>query len=165
MKNNGVIQSQKQAPQPMRQHKNLAVFIGNWITEGFTIKAAGLPSVKILACDVYTWMPDGFFVLHTAYGLIGKMNVGGTEILGYDRINKKYFSRFYDSRGNVNESVLTRDGDSWTWRGQTTGCTSVFTENGTIQTAHHVRLDENHDWVPAMEVVLTKCSFNELKVG
>jgi hypothetical protein len=84
------------------------------------------------------------------------MNVGGTEILGYNQITQRYFSHFYDSRGNLNEAELTVDGDIWNWRGETTGCTAVFTENGKIQTAHHVRLDEQGNWVPAMEVTLTK---------
>jgi hypothetical protein len=159
MANNGnVIQSQQQPPKPGAEHKHLDVFIGKWINEGYTVEAPGSPSVKITTSDVYEWMPGGFFVHHTAYGRIGNMDVGGTEILGYDQVTKKYFSRFYDSRGNIQEAELTLDGDTWTWKGEATCCTALFTENGKIQTAHHVRLDENRKWVPAMEVVLTKCS-------
>ncbi len=156
MPNRNAIQSQEQAPVRLREHELLNVFIGRWINEGYTVEAPGAPSVKILTSDVYEWMPGGFFVLHTAYGRIGQMDVGGTEILGYDPAAKKYFSRFYDSRGNVSEAELTADGDTWTWRGETTGCTAIFTENGKVQTAHHVRLDENGRWVPSMEVVLIK---------
>ncbi len=156
MQNENVIQSQQPAEQPGPEHKLLQVFIGQWINEGHTVEAPGSPSVKILTSDVYDWMPGGFFVLHTAYGRIGNMDVGGTEILGYDRAARRYSSRFYDSRGNVSEAVLTADNNSWTWRGETTGCTAVFTENGKVQTAHHVRRDETGKWVPSMEVVLTK---------
>ncbi len=158
MTNDNAIQSQQQAPQPGPEHRHLDVFIGKWINEGYTVEVPESPSVKILTSDVYEWMPGGFFVLHTAYGRIGNMDVGGTEVLGYDQATKKYFTRFYDSRGNINEAELTQDGDTWTWKGEATGCTAVFTENGKVQTAHHVRLDENHKWVPAMEVVLTKCA-------
>ncbi len=156
MANDDTIQSQQQAPQPGPEHKRLQIFIGKWINEGYTVAAPGAPSVKILTSDVYEWMPGGFFVLHTAYGLIGNMAVGGTEILGYDRATGKYFTRFYDSRGNVHEGDLAVDGDTWTWKGDGTGCTALFTENGRVQTAHHVRLDDSGNWVPAMEVVLTK---------
>ncbi len=69
---------------------------------------------------------------------------------------QKYFSRFFDSSGNIHEADLTAHGDRWTWKGKTTGCTAVFTENAKVQTAHHVRLDEKNNWVPSMEVVLTK---------
>ncbi len=53
------------------------------------------------------------------------------------------FSRFFDSRGNINEAELVAKGNAWIWKGKATGCTAVFTENNKIQTAHHVRLDEN----------------------
>ncbi len=158
MPENNAIQSQERAAARLREHELLDVFIGRWINEGYTVETPGAPSVKILTSDVYEWMPGGFFVLHTAYGRIGKMDVGGTEILGYDPATRKYFSRFYDSRGNISESELTADGDAWTWKGETTGCTAVFSENGKVQTAHHVRLDENGRWVPSMEVVLVKGS-------
>jgi hypothetical protein len=32
----------------------------------------------------------------------------------------------------------------------------VFTDNGKTQTAHHERLDDDGNWVPAMDVTLTK---------
>jgi hypothetical protein len=156
MASDNSMQSQQPPPQPGPEHKRLEVFIGKWINEGFTIASPGSPSVKIATSDVYEWMPGGFFVLHTAYGRIGNMDVGGTEILGYDQATRKYFTRFYDSRGNIHEGDLTVEGGTWTWKGDGTGCTAEFTENGKIQTAHHVRLDENRNWVPAMEVVLTK---------
>jgi hypothetical protein len=110
--------------------ERLNIFIGKWINEGYTID--------------------------TAYGRIGNMNVGGTEILGFDTTTKKYFSHFYDSGGNFHQGELEVDGNSWAWKYKATGCTSVFTENGKVQTAHHVRLDEHGEWVPSMEVVLTK---------
>ncbi len=144
-----------QAPKPGPEHKRLEVFIGRWINEGYTVETALAPSLKITTSDVYEWMPGGFFVLHTAYGRIGNIDVGGTEILSYDSASKKYWSRFYDSGGNIQEAELTVDGDSWTWRGPATGCTAIFTDDGKTQTAHHVRL-VNGNWVPSMEVVLTK---------
>ncbi len=134
----------------------LNVFIGKWMNEGYVVETADAPSTRIMTSDVYEWLPGRYFVLHTAYGRIGNMDVGGMEVLGYDPSSKQYFSRFFDSSGNIHEATLTADGDSWTWRGKTTGCTALFTEQGKVQTAHHVRLDENDKWVPSMEVVLTK---------
>ena len=32
----------------------------------------------------------------------------------------------------------------------------IFTDQGKTQTAHHERLDEQGNWVPSMEVTLTK---------
>ncbi len=149
------IQSQQQS-QRNPELDRLDIFIGKWINEGYTVATPEAPSVKITTSDVYEWMPGKFFVLHMAYGRIGIMDVGGVEILGYDPATGQYTTRFFDSRGNITESSLSVDGDSWTWTGQTTGCAAVFTESGKVQTAHHVRLDETGKWVPSMEVVLQK---------
>lgn len=146
-----------QQPSPRTPElERLNIFIGKWMNEGYVVETAEASSVKITTSDVYEWLPGKFFVLHTAYGRIGNMDVGGVEILGYDPLTKSYFSRFFDSSGGIHEDNLTTDGYSWTWKGKTTGCTAVFSENGKVQTAHHVRLDENDKWVPSMEVVLTK---------
>lgn len=150
------VEFHRQSLEPADEHKRLGIFIGKWINEGFTVESPDAPSVKILTSDVYEWMPGGFFVLHTAYGRVGDVDVGGTEILGYDPGKMRYFATFYDSVGVVHEDALTVDGDSWTWKGSTTGCTAAFTQSGRVQTAHHVRLDPGGRWVPSMEVVLRK---------
>jgi hypothetical protein len=143
-------------PTPWAEHKRLDVFIGKWINEGYTVATADALSVKILTSDVYEWMPGGFFVLHLAYGRMGNMDVGGTEITGYDAESKKYHSYFFDSQGNVTKDEFTIEGNTCSWVGKETGCTAVFTNNGKTQTAHHVRLDDNGNWVPSMEVTLTR---------
>jgi hypothetical protein len=156
MPHDNALQSQQPAPQPGPEHKRLDVFIGKWITEGYTVAAPGAPPNSITTSDVYEWLPGGYFVLHITYGRIGDIDVGGTEILGYDPATKRYFTRCYDSRGAIHDAELTVDGDTWSWKGATTGCTAIFTEHGKRQTAHHVRIDEKGGWAPAMEVVLTK---------
>jgi Protein of unknown function (DUF1579) len=142
--------------QPGPEYQRLQVFIGKWINEGYTVASTEAPSVKILTSDVYEWMPGGFFVLHTAYGRIGDLDVGGVEILGYDAASQQYRSSFFDSQGHVSTHELTVSGDTWKWSRERTRCTAVFTDQGKTQTAHHERLDEQGDWVPAMEVTLTK---------
>ncbi len=155
MAQTNTIQSQERSERHPELDR-LDVFIGKWINDGYTVATAEAPSVRIATSDVYEWLPGKFFVLHTAYGRIGAMDVGGTEILGYDPAARRFTARFFDSRGNVSESSLTADGDSWTWRGETTGCTAVFSEHGKVQTAHHVQRNQDGEWVPSMEVVLTK---------
>lgn len=142
--------------QPGPEHKRLEVFIGKWMNEGQTIASTSAPAVKILTSDVYEWMPGGFFVLHTAYGRIGNMDVGGTEILGYDSVSQQYRSYFFDSQGHVSMQEVTASGDTWKWSGEQTRCTAVFSDQGKTQTAHHERLDEQGNWIPSMDVTLTK---------
>ncbi len=145
--------------QPGPEHQRLEVFIGKWINQGETVATADAPAVTILTSDVYEWMPGGFFVLHTAYGRIGDMDVGGTEIIGYDDARQQYTTQFFDSQGNISSQELTVDGeraDTWTWSGERARCTASFSDLGKTQTAHHERLDEQGNWVPSMEVTLTK---------
>ena len=137
-------------------HRRLDVFIGKWINEGQTIAGTDAPAVRIVTSDVYEWMPGGFFVLHTAYGRIGDSLGGGTEIIGYDEASQTYRSYFFDGQGNVSVHELTAQGDRWTWTGDTTRCTANFADSGKTQRAYHERLDENGQWVPAMDVTLTR---------
>jgi hypothetical protein len=145
-----------QLTRPGPEHQLLEIFIGKWINEGHTIAGPGTPSVKILTSDVYEWMPGGFFVLHTAYGRIGSIDVGGTEILGYDAVNKKYRSYFFDSQGNISRQELTECCGTWTWQGEKTRCLAIFSDNGTTQTAHHEQSDDGVNWHPSMDVTLRK---------
>jgi hypothetical protein len=96
------------------------------------------------------------FVLHTAYGRAGDLPGGGIEIIGHDAASGKYVSRSFDSQGNVSTHQLSVEGDTWTWWGESTRCTAMFTDGGRTQTAHHERLDESGEWLHSMEVVLTK---------
>jgi hypothetical protein len=86
-------------------------------------------------------MPGEFFVLHTAYGRIGNVDVGGTEIISYDAVSKQYRSYFFDSQGHISTHELTANGDTWKWTGEQTCCTAVFPDHGKTQTAHHERVD------------------------
>ena len=142
--------------QPGPEHKRLEVFIGKWMNEGQTIAGASAPAVKILTSDVYEWMPGGFFVLHTAYGRIGNMDVGGTEIIGYDAASQKYRSYFFDSQGNISSHELTVHNDRWKWQGENTRCIADFSDQGKTQVAHHERTDDGVNWIPSMEVTLTR---------
>jgi hypothetical protein len=152
----GVEHSPQQPPKRGPEHELLDLFIGKWITEGRTVAGAGAPAVDIVASDVYEWMPGGFFVLHTAYGRIGTIEVGGTEIIGYDTASKSYRSHFFDSQGNITTDELTVHDGTWTWRGENTRTTATLSDDGKTQTAQHERTDDGVNWEASMEVTLTK---------
>jgi hypothetical protein len=149
-------QTEQRFPELESERKRLEVFIGKWINEGQTVAGADASSQEILTSDIYDWIPGKYFVLHVAYGRIGNKDVGSIEIIGYDAASRTYRSHFFDNRGAISIDELTVQGDTWTWEGDTTGATSVFSDNGKTQTTHHVRLAEDGAWIPAMEVTLTK---------
>jgi Protein of unknown function (DUF1579) len=126
------------------------------MTAGETVATEDVPAVKILASDVYEWMPGGFFILHTAYGRIGDQDVGGTEIIGYDAAAKIFRTHFFDSQGGLITETLTLDGRRAMWQGENVRATSLFSDDGKTQDCLHERSDDGETWMPAMDITLTK---------
>lgn len=147
---------QHAAPQPGLEHARLEVFIGKWINEGETVATPAAPAVRILTSDVYEWIPGRFSVLHTAYGRIGELDVGGVEILGYDADSGKYTSYFFDSQGHVTVDELVYDDGKWIWNGERIRTTSEFSEDGKVQRSLHEQSEDGVEWRLAMDVTLTK---------
>ncbi|OUC96705.1 DUF1579 family protein [Streptomyces swartbergensis] len=137
-------------------HEALGVWVGRWINEGHMIEEDGSPGASITTSDVYEWAPGGFFLLHTAYGRIGGLDVGGTEIIGYDETSGAYTSHFFDSRGNVTVSSLVARGDTWTYQGKTTRSTVEFSDGHRVQTVLHERMDDGTAYRPSMKVRLVR---------
>jgi hypothetical protein len=156
MKPDETIRSQKPRRARGPEYNRLEVLIGRWINVGKTEPIGDEPPLDIVSSDIYEWLPGKYWILHTAYGRIGSMDGGGAELIGYNPETGKYVSYFYDSRGNVSEHEIIVEDNTMQWKGEITGSTAVFTEHGKVQTANHVRLDENGKWVLSMKVVLRK---------
>jgi hypothetical protein len=144
------------APKPGPEHTRLEVFIGKWINEGETVAVPAAPSSKIVTSDVYEWIPGRFAVLHTAYGRIGDLDVGGVEILGYDAESGQYTSHFFDSQGHVTVDELIYDDGKWIWSGERIRTTSEFSEDGKSQRSLHEQTEDGVEWRLAMDVTLRK---------
>jgi hypothetical protein len=153
-----VAKGDAQSGAPGVEHRRLEALIGKWINEGETVASAEAPAMPIVTSDVYEWVPGGFFVVHSAYGRIGQIGVGGTEIIGYDADSGTYRCHFFDSQGNATTQELTESDGVWTWLGETTRCIATLDDAGRTLTAHHERTDDGVTWVPSMEVTLTKVS-------
>jgi hypothetical protein len=143
------------APGPGPAERALDVFIGRWINEGETVDALG-QAQRIVTSDVYEWAPGGFFIVHTAYGRIGDIEVGGVEIIGSAGEPDVYTARFFDSFGNESLSRLNVADGVWTWQGERTRCNATFDEAGRVQRALHERSDDGVSWQPSMDVTLRK---------
>ena len=153
----GMQKTDRATPVRDGRHQALAVLIGNWINEGATVATADIASAAIRTSDVYEWVPGGFFVVHTAFGKIGDISVGGVSIIGVD--GDAHNDTFYDSFGNARRSRLEIDGDVHRWIGadNRTRCTVTMTDGGTTQVAHHESSVDGVTWTASMNVVLRKC--------
>ena len=154
--NRGVEQAADTAPQRGPEHEALERWVGRWINQGHTVGDDGTPAMTITTSDVYEWVPGGFFVAHTAYGRVGEFSGGAVEVIGYDDATGEYTSHLFDSAGNVVVSRLVANGDTWTYYGDSTRSTVVFSDDNHVQTVLHERTDDGTNYVTSMQVVLTK---------
>jgi hypothetical protein len=123
---------------------------------GAALLAPDTPSVKILTSDVYEWVPGGFFVLYSAYGRVGNIDVGSVEIIGYDADAGTFRTHFFTSSGGVSSEILTFENGAWVWQGRETRAISVFSDDEKTQTTRHERRDTGEEWIPAMNVTLSR---------
>jgi hypothetical protein len=138
-------------------HEALEAWVGRWINTGHTVDEAGGAGLTIITSDVYEWAPGGFFLVHTAYGRVGEFGGGAIEMIGYDETGDEYTSHLFDSQGNVILSRLVNHGDNtWTYEGDTTRSTVVFSADHRVQTVLHERTDDGSTYRPSMQVTLVK---------
>ena len=138
------------------EQRALEVLIGKWINEGETVAGDNGEATPIVTSDVYDWVPGGFFVVHSAYGRIGDVGVGGIEVIGYDAASGKYQCQFFDSEGNMSTQELTLGEGQVTWEGEGTRCIGTFADDGRTLIAHHERTDDDGGWLPSMDVTLRR---------
>jgi Protein of unknown function (DUF1579) len=134
----------------------LEAFIGRWITEGETVARPGVPSVPIVASDVYQWMPGRRFVMHPAYGRMGDIDVGGLEVIGHDPETDQFRTYFFAASGEVIQETLSHEGGAWIWRGASVRCTGTFSDDGKTLLARHERSDDGVSWEHSMTVTLRR---------
>jgi hypothetical protein len=118
------------------RERELDILIGSWINRGETVPTDGGPAVPILTSDTYLWTAGGHFVLHTAFGQIGDLDVGGTELIGWDDATGAYRSYFFDFQGDASVHRLTVQDGTWTWTDDHSArCRATFDPDGRVQTA------------------------------
>ena len=154
--NRGIEDAAGDGPQRGPQHEALDAWVGRWINQGHTLDGDGKPGMTITTSDVYEWVPGGFFVVHSAYGRVGEFGGGAVEVIGWDEGSGEYRSHLFDNAGNVVVSRLVARGDTWTYYGDTTRSTVVFSDDNHVQTVRHERTDDGTSYVPSMRVTLTK---------
>jgi hypothetical protein len=126
------------------------------MTVGHTIPTDGEPRLDIHASDVYEWVAGRFFVVHTAYGRVGDVDVGGIELIGYDPETKIFRTHFFDSQGNISSQDLTFEAGTWTWSGTHARATGVLSDDGQAMPTLHEWSEDGANWRPSMDVTLRK---------
>lgn len=152
----GVSRATPTGSAPGPEQRALAVLIGRWINEGATVASDDMPATPITASDVYEWAPGGYFVLHSAYGRIGDVGVGGIEMIGFDPKRGTYRCQFFDSDGGISAQEMRLGDGTVTWEGAGARCDATFEDEGRTLVAKHQRRDEHGAWVPSMATTLRR---------
>ena len=137
----------------------MEIFVGKWNTEGQVEASPSSPATKIIGTDTYEWQHGGFFLIHRVDVRIGDEKVEAIEIIGYDASSQTYPMRSFDSQGNfVTMQASVSDDGIWTFTGESERSTLVVSDDDNTMTAHWERSDDGSNWLPWMDVKLTKAS-------
>ena len=143
---------------PSAEIQRLELFVGRWNTEGETHASADAPAVKIAGMDTYEWMSDKFFLIHRADRHIGDEALNTIEFIGYDTSSQMYTCQYFDSRGNSDSFQVNLRDHTWTIEGKSSRFTGVFATTGNTLTGTWEQSSDGVNWLPWMDVKLTKVS-------
>lgn len=140
---------------PSEHHRRLNILAGAWDTTITMLEADGAEGSTSRASDIYTWMPNGHFLVHDVDAMMGDQHVQSTEIFGIDAASGEYFSRSYDPDGSTNDFVSRIEGRDYTIIGKVQRFAGHFSEDGsTLQGEWKQRAGDN--WKPFVRIVLKK---------
>jgi Protein of unknown function (DUF1579) len=150
------LQSQGQPLTPSSELQRLHVLVGTWNTEGETHASAGAPAIKVTGVDTYEWLPGKFFLVHRGDGQIGNEELNTIEFIGYDTSSQIYTCHSFDSRGNTDLFQANLRDHTWTIEGKSSRFTGMFASTGNTLTGKWEQSGDGLNWLPWMDVKLTK---------
>ncbi|HZH97219.1 MAG TPA: DUF1579 family protein [Flavisolibacter sp.] len=142
----------------IQELSKLEVFIGKWHAEG-TSYAGGQDQNDPYASaapwtseESYEWLPGNFFVLHKWNAKAGDTVFIGTEIIGYDKSEKKFFTNFFDNAGFHPVYQATFEDNIWYFSEPNTKAQVTINDKDTITFNWEWR-NEGSDWLPLCDRV------------
>lgn len=160
------LQSQGQQVAPSAELQRLELLVGKWNTEGETHANADAPAVKVTGVDTYEWMPGKFFLIHRADGHMGNEELNTLEFIGSDPSSQMYTCHSFvgaaspeeNRRGNADLFQANLHDHTWTIEGKSARFTGVFANTGNTLTGQWEQSSDGLNWLPWMDVKLTKIS-------
>jgi hypothetical protein len=151
------LQSQGQSIAPSPEIQRLHLFVGTWKIEGET-HASTAPAVKVTGMDTYEWLAGKFFLVHRADRQIGNEQLNTLEFIGYNPSNQTYTCHSFNSRGNSDLFQANFRDPIWTIEGKSSRFTGMFATSGHTLTGKWEQSSDGLNWLPWMDVKLTKIS-------
>ncbi len=136
-------------------HHRLDVLNGTWQTTITALEPDGSEGETSRATDIYSWLPNGHFLMHEVDAMMGSHRVQSVEIIGVNSISGEFFSRSYDHDGNTNDFVSRIDGCNYTIDGRSQRFVGRFSDDGSQLMGEWTQLDGDH-WTPFVRILLEK---------
>jgi hypothetical protein len=152
------LQSQGQSIAPSPEIQRLHLFVGTWKIEGETHAGVDASAVKVTGMDTYEWLAGKFFLVHRADRQIGNEQLNTIEFIGYDPSSQTYTCHSFDSRGNSDLFQANFRDPIWTIEGKSSRFTGMFATSGHTLTGKWEQSCNGVNWLPWMDVKLTKIS-------
>ena len=156
-------ETKMEAPKPAPEVKNLDYFVGNWTSEAEMKPGPWGPGGKMMSSSHCSWMQGGFFVVcnEDSSGAMGKMH--GLGVLGYDSASKSYTWNGFNSMGENEHAMGSKDGKTWTYSNESMmngkAMKGRYTMVETSPTSYDFKAEMSEDgktWSPMMEGKVTK---------
>jgi hypothetical protein len=135
----------------------LEFLLGRWSTAGTVNATIDAAEIKFQGTDTYDLILDGKFILHKVDVMMGGEHIEVVEIIGESAsTNKGYALRSFDNRGVYTEMSADLDAqDQLVINGDKMRAFLKASGPGKLS-ARWERLAENANWIPWMDLTLTK---------
>ncbi|WP_057626666.1 DUF1579 family protein [Stenotrophomonas terrae] len=140
---------------PSDHHRRLDVLHGAWQTTITALEPDGSAGGRSQATDIYSWLPNGQFLMHEVDAMMGSQRVQSIEIIGINGTTGEFFSRSYDPDGSTNDFVSRINECNYTIEGKSQRFVGCFSVDGSQLTGEWTQLDGDH-WIPFVRIVLEK---------
>jgi hypothetical protein len=134
----------------------LEVFIGTWNTTGEVLETEGAPATTLSATDTYRWLPGRHFIAHEADARFGKSPARSMEVIGYDRMTKKYLARSYDDQGTSEGFEVSLKGKQWSIVGESVRFNGKFSADKDQLTGLWELKGKKAGWQPWIRLKLVR---------
>ena len=133
----------------------LEALIGTWHTQITMLGPDGRKGDEYRAVDRYEWMAGRHFMLHHVDATMPGGKLKALEVIGLANDGSGFFIRSYDSEGESLKFNASMDGRKWSAVSANLRFDGEFDDDGGIVAGRWHRREEKQ-WLPAMDVVLTK---------
>lgn len=114
---------------PSAPHLALKVWAGKWHAEGVSYRPGdgGAPWVSD---ENYEMLSGDYFLVQRWSAKVGGSPFKGLGVISYDGDTQRYVSRSFENHGNYRNYAVKRDGDTWTFEGETERARYDFSRDG-----------------------------------